>query len=94
MTVRVLVVALLTSLHGCVPYAPEPEPPPVTDAGCAEACATQRELGCEGGGHTEDGVPCEAVCEDAEAFLPGSYHTGCVAAASDCAEVEACFGGP
>lgn len=84
--------ALLLLIAGCVTPVPTPDPkPPIADAGCAEACTVQRELGCPGGLPTEEGEPCERVCEDAESFLPGSYHAECVAAQVSCDAVDGCF---
>ena len=87
MTLRAVLVMLAA---GCVTGPVEPLPP-VVDAGCMEACSVQRELRCEGGEPTEDGEPCESVCDVSEDLVPGSYHTGCVSASRDCDEVERCF---
>jgi len=77
-------------LVGCVPTQRPPDGPPVADAGCAAACETLRRLPCPAGQPTEDGVPCEGVCQSVEDVLPGEYHTACVAGSTSCAQADEC----
>lgn len=77
-------------LSGCVtldPLAPRP------DAGsCSAACDRGRDLGCDYA-QPIDGESCEAVCNDAEAFKPGTFQAGCLSEIQSCDEVEACGNG-
>ena len=66
---RLLPLLLLAS---CVSLDPLPDPVP-PDAGCADLCEHGRESACDWAQDTEDGEPCESVCSDLEALLPGRF---------------------
>jgi hypothetical protein len=80
---------------------PNPYKPGPTDASrssCAAACEALSRLGCPGAtgsrgrddvAGTADDVPCARACEEIEA-AGIRQATGCIAAASSCAAVDAC----
>jgi hypothetical protein len=82
------VLSLVSAVGSCQPLPhPEPIPPPVPGATCADAGAKLRAIGCPEA-RTPHGTPFEEACERAAAdgrdFCPGD-----VAAITDCSEVEA-----
>lgn len=88
-------LALILALTACNPLLPEPEPlpnpGPAPDAvPCSEACARLASLSCEASKPTPDGTTCTELCESIEASGVVRWPTGCVAAAKDCSEAEAC----
>ena len=78
------------------PPPPPPLPVVVLDGGavvdaCGESCRVQRALQCPGasGKSTPKGVSCEQVCRDQTGMF--GLHPECVAVATTCAAVLACF---
>jgi hypothetical protein len=87
-------LTLLIWLAACNPLVVEPqlpEPPPAPGAvPCPVACARLAELGCPEADPTPDGASCVDVCQNVEDSGVLRYPTGCVAAATTCAEAQRC----
>ncbi len=67
-----------------------PPLPPVSDEGCAPACAHLAELGCDAGKPTPDGASCESVCRNVQASGLNRINTACIMSAASCGAAEGC----
>ena len=72
-----------------------PTPAPVVDAApapaapsCATACARAAALGCDYASPSPKGVTCEAVCQNAQQFVP--WNLACRTNITSCAAVLNC----
>lgn len=84
-------LALVFVLFACSAAPPSgPKLPEGSAAGCDVACAQMERLGCDVGKPTTvRKTPCVDVCRQVESS-GSSFHTTCLASASDCAQSERC----